>query len=177
MLNRAEWVKFFASFFNKEPEANRFFEGLTSRFDQVVADVTAAQLAGTTSPTVAFVAWKNYNGVYSGCSAGGFEISNAAYKQELIAKAGGTGFDMDTVTRWCSRNKHTSTGEYCDAIQCPNTTAIKEVSTLESSNPSCCRLPLTHALPPRTPAPPTRSPAHFLMMISHASPSNHHPRR
>ena len=93
MLNRAEWVKFFASFFNKEPEANRFFEGLTSRFDQVVADVTAAQLAGTTSPTVAFVAWKNYNGVYSGCSAGGFEISKTAFKQSsvnLLATAAGS---------------------------------------------------------------------------------------
>ena len=44
LLNRAEWLKFAAAFFNKEPEANRVFEDIKSRFEAIVEIVTAKRL-------------------------------------------------------------------------------------------------------------------------------------
>jgi iron complex transport system substrate-binding protein len=40
---RAEWIKFFAMFFNKEREANALFDGIESRYAQVRSLVTAVR--------------------------------------------------------------------------------------------------------------------------------------
>ena len=46
MLHRAEWLKFVSAFFNKEPEANRVFEGIQERYTTAQNAASAARLAG-----------------------------------------------------------------------------------------------------------------------------------
>ena len=141
LLGRAEWIKFAAPFFNKEPEANSVFNAIESRFDAVVKDVeTAAR--GKTSPRVAFITTFG--------SPGGV-ISIAAFKQEIVAKAGGTNVDPTIAETWCPLDG--STGNY----KCANATAMKEVSSLESN-------PFAVQSTSSAPSPP-------LLLLSHQHPT------
>ena len=140
LLNRAEWPKFAAAFFNKEPEANRVFAEIGSRFEVIEEMVTAELLAGAASPRVAFLT----PGAPAGSCCGGYtwaatgpSISIAAYKEETVSKAGGANVDP-TITAKCplSGTKY----------QCANNTMLKEVTTLISCRPSippplCLSLP------------------------------------
>ena len=140
LLNRAEWLKFAAAFFNKEPEANRVFEDIKSRFEVVEGMVTAKRLSGVASPRVAFLT----PGAPAGSCCGGWtwaatgpSISIAAFKEETVSKAGGANVDP-TITAKCplSGTKY----------QCANNTMLKEVTTLISCRPSippplCLSLP------------------------------------
>jgi hypothetical protein len=111
MLNRAEWLKFGAAFFNKEAEANHVFDGIRSRFTEIVDHVLAARLAGASSPRSAFIS--NY--------AEAFDIDNTAYKNEVIFKAGGKTVDHTTAAALCPLN------EIGNKYSCPNAAALKEV--------------------------------------------------
>ena len=126
LLNRAEWLKFAATFFNKEPEANRFFEDVRSRFDVIVDMVTAKRLAGAASPRVAFLSAPGaYSGVYNDCPFGGYEIKVLqGYKEHLVSYGGGTSFDPAVAARWCSLT------EGCSSYICPNATSMKKVRTV-----------------------------------------------
>ena len=144
LLNRAEWLKFAATFFNKEPEANRFFEDVRSRFDVIVDMVTAKRLAGAASPRVAFLSAPGaYSGVYNDCPFGGYEIKVLqGYKEHLVSYGGGTSFDPAVAARWCSLT------EGCSSYICPNATSMKKVRT-----DAACRGPLfrvAHRLPERS---------------------------
>lgn len=55
MLHRAEWLKFVSAFFNKEPEANRVFEGITERYTATQSAATAARLAGSPALRMAWI--------------------------------------------------------------------------------------------------------------------------
>ena len=126
LLNRAEWLKFAATFFNKEPEANRFFEDVRSRFDVIVEMVTAKRLAGAASPRVAFLSAPGaYSGVYNDCPFGGYEIKVLqGYKEHLVSYGGGTSFDPAVAAHWCSLT------EGCSSYICSNATSMKKVRTV-----------------------------------------------
>ena len=130
LLNRAEWLKFAAAFFNKEPEANRVFEDIRSRFDMIVNMVSAKRMAGAASPRVAFVSSPGaYSGVWEGCPYGGYELKVLkGYKEHLVTHGGGTSFDPVLAANWCSLT------EGCSSYICPNATAMKAVSIVEPSN-------------------------------------------
>lgn len=72
VLNRAEWVKFVAVFFNKEVEANKLFSTIVTDYQKTNASARAA--AGAT-PTKA--AWISKYG-------DGLTLSYAVYKQEYM---------------------------------------------------------------------------------------------
>ena len=84
MLHRAEWLKF-VSTLNKEPGANRVFEGIQERYTATQNAASAARLAGT-APALR-MAWI----VHSEPSPWGAEswrISNDAYKIQATTNAG-----------------------------------------------------------------------------------------
>ena len=137
LLNRAEWLKFAAAFFNKEPEANRVFEDIKSRFEAIVEKVTAKRLAGAASPRVAFVSSPGaYSGMWDGCPYGGYELKVLqGYKAHLVTHGGGTSFDLALAAKWCSLAKG------CPSYLCPNATSMKEVSAGSLRTPSCRSLP------------------------------------
>lgn len=74
MLNRAEWVKFVAVFFNKEVEANKLFNDIVTNYQQLNASARAAA-AGAANPTR--VAWTNKFGDT-------LTLSYAVYKKEYM---------------------------------------------------------------------------------------------
>lgn len=53
VLNRAEWVKFVAVFFNKEVEAERLFANISSSYEQ--QNSTARKAAADQGKTVAWI--------------------------------------------------------------------------------------------------------------------------
>ncbi|KAL3897599.1 MAG: hypothetical protein SGPRY_013017 [Prymnesium sp.] len=112
MLNRAEWVKFAAAFFNKEPEANLIFEGIRSRFEDVNKTTQSARLSGTSSPVAAYVTYNSWESAY--------RISDDEYLKESILKAGGRLIDSEFVSSWCPL----TLGFH---YKCANATAIKKV--------------------------------------------------
>ncbi|KAI8474512.1 MAG: hypothetical protein J3K34DRAFT_518046 [Monoraphidium minutum] len=80
-LNRAEWVKFMAAFFNKEVDANDLFAKIKANYNAVKARVAAGQTAGS-KPKVAWVS-TNSSGV-------SFRLD--PYKVTLMQDAGGAPF-------------------------------------------------------------------------------------
>ena len=136
LLNRAEWLKFAAAFFNKEPEANRVFDEIRSRFEAIVEMVTAKRLSGAASPRVAFVSSPGpYSGVWAGCPYGGYELKLLqGYKEHLVTHGGGASFGPALAAKWCSLT------EGCSSYTCPNATAMKAVSACGAFEPlSSCR--------------------------------------
>jgi hypothetical protein len=129
LLNRAEWLKFAAAFFNKEPEANRVFEDIRSRFEAIVEKVASVE-KGSALPRVAFVSLNAWSGVSgAGCPYGGYELKVLkGYKEHLVTHGGGTSFDPALAANWCSLT------EGCSSYICPNATAMKAVSIVEPSN-------------------------------------------
>merc|ERR1712194_400065 len=81
----AEYIKYMAAFFNKEPKANKVFDAVKTSYEQ-------AGVFATTQPKVAWIA---YNAP-SSWSEEKFVISQAAYKLEMVESAGGQVID-DTV--------------------------------------------------------------------------------
>ena len=76
VLKRAEWVKFVSLFFNKEPEANRFFDAIAEKW----RDSGIASNKG--GPRVAWISYQDYDGRQ-------FFIHFAPYKVDYIRAAGG----------------------------------------------------------------------------------------
>jgi ABC-type Fe3+-hydroxamate transport system substrate-binding protein len=72
VLNRAEWVKFVAVFFNKEVEAERLFNNITADYQKLNASARAA--AGAEGKTVA---WLTQFGDT-------FTVNYAQYKKEYM---------------------------------------------------------------------------------------------
>lgn len=81
VLNRAEWVKFVAVFFNKEVEANRLFSTISTDYNRLKAAATEAAAAAT-GPAANRVAWISKFGDT-------LTMSYAVYKQQLVTDAGG----------------------------------------------------------------------------------------
>lgn len=75
-LGRAEWIKFSAMFFNREAEANAFFDGVAERYNEMKALAASAD----ERPTVLV------NALYGGTW---FASGGDSYIARLIADAGG----------------------------------------------------------------------------------------
>jgi iron complex transport system substrate-binding protein len=75
-LGRAEWVKFTAAFFNREAEANAYFDALAARYE----DLTALAASAETRPTVMVNAMFGETWFIAG---------GQSYIARLIADAGG----------------------------------------------------------------------------------------
>jgi hypothetical protein len=80
VLNRAEWIKFVAAFFNKEDVAEQHMKEEEEKWEALTAE---AALKPAT-PLVAFIVSSSWSGSY--------EISLAAYKTDLVDAAGGRSF-------------------------------------------------------------------------------------
>lgn len=80
-LNRAEWIKFVAVFFNKEVEANRIFNKVNTDYQALNTSARAAAAAAT-PPAANRVAWISK-------FSDSLTMSYAVYKQELVTDAGG----------------------------------------------------------------------------------------
>ena len=74
-LGRAEWIKFTGMFFNREAEANAFFDGVAERYNDLVAQVGEIE----ERPTVLV------NGIYSDTW---FVAGGGSYTAQLIEDAG-----------------------------------------------------------------------------------------
>jgi hypothetical protein len=83
-LNRAEWLEFFAAFFNKEQNANTLTAQINNNYNRL------KQAASGYNPKPV-VAWANYQAPsqYNNNTAS-WGVSNATYKVELTKDAGGT---------------------------------------------------------------------------------------
>jgi iron complex transport system substrate-binding protein len=75
-LGRAEWIKFTAMFFNREADANAFFDGVATRYNELLAQVGEIE----DRPTVLV------NGIYSDTW---FVAGGGSYTAQLIEDAGG----------------------------------------------------------------------------------------
>lgn len=80
-LNRAEWVKFVAVFFNKEVEANRLFNTISTVYSKLKAAATEAAAAATGPVANNRVAWISKFGDT-------LTMSYAVYKQQLVTVSG-----------------------------------------------------------------------------------------
>merc|ERR1719247_932699 len=80
MLNRAEWIKFVAAFFNKEDVAEKHMTDQAATWEKLSTEAKAKEK----TPLVAFINNDNWGGVKS--------ISRAAYKTLLVEAAGGKSF-------------------------------------------------------------------------------------
>eukprot|EP00250_Pteridium_aquilinum_P021917 c25259_g3_i1 orf=483-1613(-) len=86
-LQRAEWIKFLASFFNMEERANIVFGQIRSNYQCL----NASSKGGNTSKPV--VAWLSYN-----TDLGVWTFSDDPYKLQLNLDAGGSNLDPSTLS-------------------------------------------------------------------------------
>ncbi|CAO3681340.1 unnamed protein product [Umbelopsis ramanniana] len=91
-LNRAEWLEFFAAFFNKEQAANTLTGQINDNYNRL------KQAASGYNPKPV-VAWANYQAPsqYNNNTAS-WGISNATYKVELTKDAGGTALGLGSYS-------------------------------------------------------------------------------
>jgi hypothetical protein len=90
MLNRAEWIKFVAAFFNLEDAAQKHMDEEAKRWEALRSEAAAKEA----TPHVAFIDNSGWSGHY--------HISLAAYKTVLVEAAGGKSFSTEDF----SSNSH-----------------------------------------------------------------------
>jgi len=106
LLERGEWVKYVAAFFNKEPRANSVYQGVQQRFLAIENAVAVARAAsGETAPVVAIV--------NPGYSPQLFNVDVAEYKVEALQKAGGQTLSLSTIQQYCGV-------DYAPEVGCDN---------------------------------------------------------
>lgn len=86
ILNRGEWIKFVALFFNAEAAANAYFAGVVTNVTSqttaaVAASAASATLNGAARPLVAFASYSTWGPEWY--------LSNASYKAQYVAAANG----------------------------------------------------------------------------------------
>lgn len=89
-LQNAEYVKFLAAFFNKESEAVAHFNQVQEGF------ASASNPALSPQPVVAWISYSSWSG--------GFVLSQATYKLDLVTGAGGANVDGDAVAEQVGSN-------------------------------------------------------------------------
>ena len=118
LLHRAEWVKFFAAFFNTETAANRKFAEIQTEFETVSA--TAKALPA--QPRVAHVEY----GAASQWGPESIKIKMPAYMIEAVEMAGGTPNDPATnAPANCTATLNWD-GSPGDDYQCSTMEAMRE---------------------------------------------------
>lgn len=86
-LNRAEWVKFVALFFNLEKNASDIFDAIQARYEAT----KAAAAGAATKPVVAWAQHFQYD------KDENYQLSFAPYKAELTEDAGAAMLDRDAL--------------------------------------------------------------------------------
>lgn len=84
-LGRAEWIKFTAAFFDREPEANRLFDRIAARYEELRAIAVGVERRPTVLVGTPFQGTWHVSG-------------GAAYQARLIADAGGAYLWADDPT-------------------------------------------------------------------------------
>lgn len=87
-LQRAEWIKFIAAFFDLEQAANNVYDQIESNYQCLNASVKGAN--STSKP---MVAWLSYS-----TDLGTWTFSDAPYKMQLSLDAGGLNLDPSTLS-------------------------------------------------------------------------------
>ena len=120
LLHRAEWVKFFAAFFNTETAANRKFAEIQTEFETVSA--TAKALPA--QPRVAHVEYAAANPSWG--TSESIKIKMPAYMIEAVEMAGGTPNDPATnAPANCTATLNWD-GSPGDDYQCSTMEAMRE---------------------------------------------------
>ena len=101
-LNRAEWIKFAALFFNKEAEANTLFNAISQNFNAISS--AAKQQAVVQPKLVAWVMWWPAAEYGPFIDTPGISIHFARYEQQLTAAAGARILDMSGLQQFVSQN-------------------------------------------------------------------------
>jgi iron complex transport system substrate-binding protein len=86
LLNRAEWIKFVAAFFNREDAAEKHMNDEAAAWDTLSTDAKAK----AATPLVAFIEKDSWNKVY--------KIKLDHYKTRLVEAAGGKSFTSSELT-------------------------------------------------------------------------------
>lgn len=89
VLNRAEWVKFVALFFNQERAASDIFAAIKAEYEATKAAATSST---SKKPVVAWASHFSYPGMSEN-----YGISFAEYKREFTQDAGGAMLDRQAV--------------------------------------------------------------------------------
>uniref|UniRef100_A0A7S0WZP8 Uncharacterized protein n=1 Tax=Chlamydomonas leiostraca TaxID=1034604 RepID=A0A7S0WZP8_9CHLO len=95
VLNRAEWIKFVATFYNKEDVANEMFAATSQNYNNIKAAVAAAAKADVTQrPLVAWLYYQPPNPDWGIYGREQIAIQFAAYMSEYALAAGGRMLDL-----------------------------------------------------------------------------------
>ena len=92
VLNRIEWIKFLGTFFNLDKYANTVFDTIVQEYNQIKASAATAG-EGKTAPVVAWATHYLYEKDES------YQLSFAAYKDELTTDAGGSLLDFEALSK------------------------------------------------------------------------------
>ena len=92
VLKRAEWVKFVSLFFNKEREANLFFDEVKESWEKFNMHEGKKKKENSEGPLVAWISFQDYDGKE-------FFIHAAPYKVEYIKAAGGRVLDVPSIEK------------------------------------------------------------------------------
>jgi len=93
-LNRAEWLKFYATFYNLEDRAETLTQAIFNNYNCLKKDAAAVHLT-----PVPLVAWASYQAPSSyNNNTPSWTVSVAAYKAQLTADAGGTIFNASSLS-------------------------------------------------------------------------------
>lgn len=86
-LNRAEWIKFIAAFFNLEPLANERYDAIKASWTATSQRVAASN---SVTPKVAVASYSSYSSAWM--------IDTAEYKKDLVTHAGGEMLEPTTTS-------------------------------------------------------------------------------
>lgn len=90
VLNRAEWIKYVALFFNKEKYASDIFNGIVESYEETAG---AAAEKGESKPRIAWVSHFVYGDEEH------YDVSLAAYKKQYINDVNGENIDIDQILK------------------------------------------------------------------------------
>jgi hypothetical protein len=92
VLNRIEWIKFLGTFFNLDKYASTVYNTIVDEYNQVKANATKAG-EGKKAPVVAWASHYLYEKDES------YQLSFAAFKDELTTDAGGALLDFEALSQ------------------------------------------------------------------------------
>ncbi|CAG8547517.1 5676_t:CDS:2 [Gigaspora rosea] len=88
-LNRAEWIKFYSTFFNLEDKANAFYEQISGNYNCL-----KKLPSSNNRPTVAWVGYNEPSSFNNNTAS--WTINDASFKKIFTEDAGGTYFNITT---------------------------------------------------------------------------------
>lgn len=92
VLNRIEWIKFLGTFFNLDKYASSIFDAIAQEYNEIKANATKAG-EGKDAPVIAWASHYLYETDES------YQLSFAAYKDELTTDAGAALVDFEALSK------------------------------------------------------------------------------